>query len=490
MGKKMINYFYFDETLDYPAKAPYGPAEIYPEYPFEANSIDGTEDNGVYSAIRNILIETGLDHEHFEKKEWNPFGGFIKEGQTVLLKPNLVMDVNPAVDNYEKGMECLITHPSVVRCLFDYSYIALKGRGTIIIADAPVQGCDFDRLLEKTGYGDLFDFFLSQRTCDMKIITADLREVTYRKENGVPIQELRKDMVFKGVDVDLGTKSHFSKLDNNRRLRVTLYDGKDTVRNHNKNKNVYRISEAILCADVVISIPKPKTHRIAGYTGALKNMIGVNARKEYLPHHQIGSKDDGGDEYIASHKTLKRMNSWANDKANWALKYGHKRIWRFLDEMGRITGKRLDMYESNRVKYGMWYGNDTIWRTILDLNRIVYYADKNGRMCDKPQRNILYFGDMIVSGDHEGPLNPSYKKVGGILFSDNPVEFDMCVVKMMGFDWHRLPTLYNALEDPYLSIDDSMLVCMKSNDEEFNCFIKDLSRNFGFVPTKGWKGWI
>ena len=37
----------------------------------------------------------------------------------------------------------------------------------------------------------------------------------------------------------------------------------------------YCISEACLEADVIINLPKPKTHRKAGFTGALKNMIGV-----------------------------------------------------------------------------------------------------------------------------------------------------------------------------------------------------------------------
>ncbi|SFB14008.1 DUF362 domain-containing protein [Selenomonas ruminantium] len=45
----------------------------------------------------------------------------------------------------------------------------------------------------------------------------------------------------------------------------------------------YNVSEVVLEADVVISLPKPKTHRFGGVTAALKNMVGINANKECLP---------------------------------------------------------------------------------------------------------------------------------------------------------------------------------------------------------------
>jgi len=31
-----------------------------------------------------------------------------------------------------------------------------------------------------------------------------------------------------------------------------------------------------------------KLHRKAGITCALKNLIGINGNKEYLPHHRLG----------------------------------------------------------------------------------------------------------------------------------------------------------------------------------------------------------
>ena len=155
----------------------------------------------------------------------------------------------------------------------------------------------------------------------------------------------------------------------------------------------------------------------------------------------------------------------------------------------------------------MWYGNDTLWRSILDINHMVYYTDKHGRMKNVPQRKVINIGDMIVCGDHEGPLHPSYKKVGGILFADNPVLFDLLVVRLMGFDWHKFPTLVNAVRDKKLNydffpseesdvsaIDINKIdeISIMSNDERFNKKIKDVYDNdlFHFVPTNGWKEYL
>ena len=167
--------FYYNPNSLYPESGLYEPARKYPEYPFYMQG-NLSENNDIYEMIRQVFILQKLDLEHVETMEWNPLGYAIKQGNTVLLKPNLVRDIKPAEKKYDRGMHCLITHPSVVRCIFDYVYIALKGKGKIIIADAPVQGCDYERLLKMTGYGKLFEFFESCSTSELIIETADLRE--------------------------------------------------------------------------------------------------------------------------------------------------------------------------------------------------------------------------------------------------------------------------------------------------------------------------
>ncbi|MBR4667280.1 MAG: DUF362 domain-containing protein [Butyrivibrio sp.] len=483
-----MNYFYFDESIEYPTIAPYHPESLYDEYPFSDDEIAAMPNN-VYSSIRNMFVNMELDKDNIGTKCWNPLRSYIRPGQTVLLKPNLVNHKNPTEKDFKKGMDCLITHPSLVRCIFDYVVIALQGKGRVIIADAPIQDCDFDCLLSATGYGKLFDYFKEKTTDNLEILTADLRAVTYRREGKKVVQSERNDMMFPGVNVDLGEASCFSNDKNCNKVRITNYDGSDTVSSHIEGKNVYSLSAAVLEADVIISLPKPKTHRIAGYTAALKNFIGVNARKEYLPHHKIGSAESGGDEYSGDHRFMKWINSRSNDLRNHAVKCGHENRAIFYDEIGRKTGKKLDKYNKNRYKFGMWHGNDTIWRTIIDVNHAVLFADKEGEIKDKPQRRIINIGDMIVCGEKEGPLRPSYKKLGGVLFSENAVEFDMFVVKIMGFDWKKIPVLKHASLDSKLGAFTGNIV-IYSNDKRFSGNLDEINENYGFKPTSGWEGHI
>lgn len=480
------NYWQYDSHINYPEYGKYAPPQKYPEYPYAEEVMQLNHNNQVYETIRNIFIACKFDWEHVGQKEWNPLGMYVLPGDTVLLKPNLVRDINVQEENLQKGLDCMITHPSIVRVLFDYVYIALSGKGKIIIADAPVQGCDFKKLLENSGYGLLFKYFKEKETDNLKVDIADLRDTIIYWDNGRKRQKDNENRKYKGVVIDLGTESYFQTIESKKKLRVTDYAAEDTIAHHNNGKNEYCISSALLEADVVINIVKPKTHRIAGYTASLKNMVGICTRKEYLPHHRQGEKKKGGDEYGEGHLLWKYLNSKGNDVKNWALKRHYHFISDTANAFARKIGIALDHREVNRKKFGFWYGNDTIWRTILDVNRIVYYCNKDGVMQYDKQRTVLHFGDMIVCGEKEGPLHPSYKKVGGILFSDNPVAFDFCVTKLMGLDYQIFPTLINALNDRKLNTEAADEINLRSNRDEFSQRAIDITKNFGFELSSGW----
>lgn len=481
-----MNCFEFDDHCEYPISGGiYSPECRYPEYPFDDNV--GGHKNDIYRMIRNVFINLCMDEANIGTNRWNPFKDYVKSGDTVLIKPNLVMHKNLAEADMKRGMECMVTHPSVTRCVFDYVYIALKGSGKIIIADAPVQDCDFDELLNNSGYGVLFEYLKSKETRELKIEIGDLRDTKLINENGYQRQVERTESHYKGKVVNIKEISNFNNLKKKNRLRVTNYHGGDTVSHHSREKNEYCISEAALQADVIFNLVKPKTHRIAGYTAALKNMIGLSTRKEYLPHHRKGSVGHGGDEYVHTHTFLKFLNSTGNDVKNWALKHRLHVISDTCNEFCRLTGKKLDRLEKSRKKFGMWSGNDTIWRTILDVNYIIRYCDKNGEMRPQRQRKIVHIGDMIVCGEKEGPLRPSYKKVGGILFSEHAIEFDLCVVKLMGLDYRRFPVLWNAVKDKRLYTGVPEQVCLLSNNENFNGCVENINKTFDFCLTMGWR---
>ena len=56
----------------------------------------------------------------------------------------------------------------------------------------------------------------------------------------------------------------------------------------------YLISRSAMDADVFINLPKLKTHKKVGVTLSLKNLVGINGDKNYLPHFCIGTPAEGG----------------------------------------------------------------------------------------------------------------------------------------------------------------------------------------------------
>jgi hypothetical protein len=81
-------------------------------------------------------------------------------------------------------------------------------------------------------------------------------------------------------------------------FRVTAYDPGLMLRTHGKGRHQY-LNARTPRSQVVINLPKLKTHKKTCITGALKNLVGINGNKEFLPHHRKGGASDGGDCYSA-----------------------------------------------------------------------------------------------------------------------------------------------------------------------------------------------
>lgn len=477
------NYFWQDDKIEYPNDTYWRPDTAYPEYRYADSGLSSK--NEVYEMIRNIFINLGLDKENQDTSGWNPLGEYIKPGQTVLIKPNLVKDNNAACEG-ERGMECLVTHPSIIRCIIDYVLIAIGDNGRIIVADAPVQGCNFPELRKKMRLDNLEHIYADS---GKDIIIEDLRTVSMINRDGVNVT-VQNDLKYKGVEVNLGEDSFFFNNKNEGRVRITNYDYHELNSHHTGDIQQYCISEACLMADVVVNLCKPKSHRKAGFTGALKNMIGVNTSKEYLPHHTKGSKESGkGDEYYTNERMAAIRSTFAEwqDIANKKERYTLSKMLYFTYKVINKLGRK---YDNEKYREGSWWGNDTIWRTIIDVNKVVIYADKNGKMCNEPQRKMICFGDMIWCGEKEGPLLPSPKKVGGILFSDNAVVFDHILTKLMGFNQDKLMILDKVSGEEKLFLGDIKAVEAESNQERFKGKIADIKDNFAFRASDGWTGVI
>lgn len=473
------------ECYSYPdVKNLFRPGINYPEYQFEEIA---SEDNGVYEAVREALRLMCLDLEHYGTPEWNPLGEFISPGMNILIKPNLVMDYNK---NEEGGTDCLYTHPSVVAPIIDYVLIALEKSGKIVIGDAPIQECNFEKLLEESGYLQLVAYYHKK---GIEVDIVDFRELKSTVKNGVLHSEINSST--HGTVIDLGAQSEFAYIEEKtlERMRVTNYDPSILKQHHSKGKHEYFISDYVLDADVIINMPKPKTHRKAGVTISMKNLVGTNVRKEFLPHHTMGALCSGGDEYD-KRGIVQYLRSCLADKRNiYAANRCYRRARLCLHGIHVCTA--ILFLQRKKYKEGSWYGNHTISRTISDLNKIVYYADKSGELKTQPTRNVFIVADMIVSGESEGPINPSPKLVGIIAMGTNPVCFDEAICTLMGFDIKKIPSLnvVRTIKSSFrLSCDDQVPI-IRSNDNRYNNKSVDmLSRAdlLDFTPTEGWKGHI
>ena len=407
----------------------YAPSQKYPEYAWDDIS---KEKNEVYDMVRNCLKGYGLDAQHFGTAEWNPLGDIISEGDSVVIKPNWVEDKN---QNWNGGMECLVTHASVIRVVMDYVSLALNGTGKIIIGDSAMPDCNFERLMEVAHYNVVWES-CQKRNIPFEVM--DFRDdIVTGFANKVQQSEQENEII-----VDLGKESCFADTEFNiGKYRNGIVDA--TMMNqyyHTPGHHRYGINKTVLSADVIINLPKPKTHRKAGYTAALKNYIGICSKKTSIPHNVMGNEKEGGDTYFGP-KIVFETEQRIRDMQNKSQAAGKTLQGTFLKCLRIPFWMFRRMTHKKYFGTGNWYKNDTIWRSILDINRIMIYADKEGNLHETPQRRFFSMGDMIVSGHRNGPLAPTPIDGGVLLCSTNPVSFDYVVIHIMGFDVNKLPVL-------------------------------------------------
>jgi uncharacterized protein (DUF362 family) len=467
-----------DTRLLYPTDASFHPPEDYPEYPYRGRGFN-CPGNQIYPAVRETLSLLRLDENNRNTPQWNPLEKYIKPGDMVALKPNLVQD--RAHDN---GLQAMVTHASVIRAVLDYVVLALKGSGRIVIGDSPLQTADFDAIIRGTHLDRVVEF--SRTESGLEIELCDFRRERSRKDQQGVI-EMREPVAgtHGHAVVRLDGYSHFSEVGQRiKRFRVTNYVPELMTLHHNEAVHEYLIAKPVLQANCVINLPKLKTHRKAGITAALKNMVGINGSKDWLPHHTNGSAKEGGDQYPAPSLRKRIMTIMLDRKEaspHYAVRKSYALMLHLLCSSRRIRPFPDPYYEGN------WYGNDTLWRTILDLNRILFYATSKGELrCNTRQRHYFALVDAVVAGEGEGPLEATPRACGALVAGDNPVSLDVVCAYLMGFDPFLIPTIRNGMQDNWLEYDREFM--MRSN---YWPELKTLAKTgFRFVPSKGWEGHI
>lgn len=447
------NVYIIDTKIDsYNNNKIFNPSNKY----LEGININIKSDEKIYDEIRNLFITMKLDKKNIGTSLWNPFKDFIKEGNKVVIKPNLVKHINNCING---TTDSLITNFSIIRPIIDYCILALNGTGNIIVGDAPVQECDFDKVISINDLENAIKIYKEFLGNDMSIELIDFRKNNNQNSESTLVS-IDNDSSFKDID------------DYAKKYAITNYNLNYMKEHHLNGKHEYLISNYILNADVIINLPKPKSHRKAGMTACLKNFIGVNTKKEYLPHHRSGDINSNGDEFPEkSH--IKNMHSKLSNYS-----YKHNLI---INYTRKFLGLILKIQKKNRFLEGSWYGNDTIWRTILDINKIVLYSDKNGKLKKKKQRIIFNVADMIISGEKEGPLLPTDKNVGLIVGSFNSLNMDTVICQIMGFNPEKIKYINNGYKLTKYKISDNDY---KVYDKKGLTNLKNYNKHF--IPTDGW----
>jgi uncharacterized protein (DUF362 family) len=360
--------------------------------------------------------------------ERGPFGKIIPEGARVVIKPNLVTHENQG----PWGIEPLITNPLLIKAAVEA--VLQSGASEVVVGDAPIQGCQFDQLLSITGL-DRWAIDLMKSEPRFRGIR-DFRRTTCEFVDGVRVASENLVAEDRFVLFDLAADSLLEPVTDQRHaFRVTCYDPRLLEKTHSARRHQYLVAKDVIEADVIINLPKLKTHKKAGITCALKNLIGINGNKEYLPHHRIGGSETGGDCYPGANP-IKRALEFTLDRQNRASSFAAARLWREiatnLTRISSLGGDGLGVE-------GSWSGNNTVWRTGLDLNRVLLYGRLDGSLADSPQRLVIHVVDAVIAGQGDGPLSPQPLPLGLIFAGCNAAAVDWVGAHLLGYEPQRIP---------------------------------------------------
>ncbi len=475
-------------VASYPKRPPFHPDQPYPElrrlHGGPAPTGGERSGNSAYAGVRELLRSLGMDREHFGSNDWNPLGELIRPGDAVVVKPNWVKESH--LLKPEAWRE-VITHPAVIRAVVDYALLALGDAGRVVIADGPQTDSSMRMILERSAMAALLDHW-RVLPCGAGVEVLDLRQEEHQTRDGIIVHRERLAGDPSGyLDFDLGEGSEF--VGHQGRYFGACFDMDETNRAHSDGVHRYRISATVAAADVVLNLPKMKTHKKCGITASLKNMVGINGYKNFLPHHSEGTPGMGGDQFpddslkgvleyhlMGRFKTL--LNRCPDRLAAWL---------RHLKKPGRAAFGDTEEV----VRSGNWYGNDTIWRMVLDLNKILLYGTHRGELASTPVRRYLSIIDGIVAGEGNGPMCPDLVPAGRLIGGRNPVAVDLVCALEMGLDPRKIPSIQRATACrtwPLTRFTADQVRIVRQGGAEEPAWTVDPRHNHRFVPHFGWAG--
>lgn len=413
----------------------------------------------------------------------------ISQGDTVVLKPNWVLEKH----QYRHGeWEQVITNPAILTAVLRIVVEHLGNNGRIIITDGPELNADFNKILSYQPL-DEWKAITEQHNITLEIV--DLREELYIQDKNVTIKKVKLPSDPKGKVIAnlMDENSEFyGHIKSEKGYFGAGSDIREANHAHDGHTNLYSVSRSVVEADVFINLPKLKTHKKGGITSSLKNLVGINTYRNYLPHNSIGTPAEGGDQFPASHPKSRIESTF--------MPFIHQHVLKnlflaklFSPFMG--LGKKVFGDNQETIRGGSWYGNDTLWRMVLDINKVLFYVNKDGTLRDgslSKMKKYISIVDSIVAGEGNGPKAPDPINAGYIIAGSNPVAVDAVCARIMNFDCKKIPAIDNAFRIKFFP-----LVGFKMEDikilykgEVFSLSNFPSSHVVSFRPHKGWVGHI
>jgi uncharacterized protein (DUF362 family) len=406
----------------------------------------------------------------------------------VVVKPNWIQESHERLPDV---WEPVITHPRVVIAVVETLASVMGGRGTICVCDAPHTHADFASIV---GRGDLLSEIDALRRAwpRLAIEILDLRREVWIRKEGVVVERRPNPQDPRGyVRLDLGRDSLFSGHRGEGRYYGADYDTSVVNGHHRGDVHEYLLAGSPMACDLFVNLPKLKTHKKTGITCCLKNLVGINGDKNWLPHHTESTPQHGGDEFpdasmargleMTLKKAARRMLVAVPGAGSWVYR------------KARTVGK-LALGDSDTViRNGNWQGNDTCWRMALDLNRALLHGRADGSWGGPgaPRRKYIALVDGILGGQGNGPLSPDPARSRVLLAGRNPGVVDAVAARLMGFDPGDLPIVAGAFGSHRWPIADVALADITVRDPRVGAQDVPLARvepavPGGFAPHFGW----
>lgn len=190
----------------------------------------------------------------------NPLDRFIKPGDRVLIKINLIDEHSP-----------FYTRPEVVRPIIDMCVLA--GASVIQIAEGSYSFPHTEDAFESCGYSGMV------RSLQIKYPGVSIQTLNLNKRDYWQWIEIKNNSLFSNSGY---SDSNLFSL--NRPLIGTKYYSTADAYGKNpqgRSKGWYAMNRHVLDADVIINIPKLKVHRRMIFTGCIKSFVGCLLSSTY-----------------------------------------------------------------------------------------------------------------------------------------------------------------------------------------------------------------